>query len=432
MQLKQKIRNGILVLGILSVATGAFAETDMSSSYVADSPKLKEFTLDESIQRALDFNPDLKALRNDVDIAYGEVIRANTFTNPEASYSVKDPEASGAKSNIEYGIEKEFQIGAWGPNRRAAKSGHAAAKEDLRSSEQEIIRDVKNTFYSLLSFEGKIELAEAVFKLNDELAQVARARYKRGEVSEVEANILEVERDSFIQEKKSLEAEYYEELLNFKNLLGQNDDEKIKLKGESYERNLDRKLADYLTFGMEHRPELLSAKNKVKQTKAEAKLAKVEAFPPVTLGYLWEQETSGEKLIGGKVSIPIPIFNQNRAEIHQTKAANKQAEAQEQSAQLQVQREIKTNYKNLKLLEESIDIYEKKMGPKLEKTLEIYKAGFLNGQVSIFEIVSFQKQYFGAKSEYLSLLNEYNQTAAELERVIGGKFETINKGEVKK
>lgn len=430
MRIKQTIKNGIFIAGILSVSTIVFAQTDVSSSHVMDSPKHIEITLDESIKQALDSNPEIKALREDVDIAYGEIIAANTFSNPAASYSTKEGEESDEKPNVEFELEKEFRLGTWGLKKKAAKAGYEGAKEKLRASEQKLIQEVKTSFFSLLYLEGKIALAQDVFKLNDELAQIARARLERGEVSEVEANILEVERDGSIQEKKSLEAAYYEGSLIFKNLLGYSSEAEVKLQKEFYDRHSTHNLNDYLNFAKKNRPEILSAQNRITQTKEEAQLAKREAFPPVTFGFLYEQETSGEDLMGGKISIPIPIFDRNQARIHQTKAASRQAEAEQESIRFQVEREIRTTYKNLELLGESIDIHEQKMGPKLEKTLEIYKDGYQNGQVSIFEFFSFERQYFEAKGDYLSLLNEYDQTAAELERVSGGKFEDM-KGDKK-
>lgn len=425
MRIKQIIQNWIFITGILSVPTIVYAQTDVPSSDVTDSPQHIEIALDESIKQALDSNPEMKALRKDVDRAYGEIIAANTFSNPAASYSTKEGEESDEKSNVEFELEKEFHFGTWGPKRKAAKAGYEGVKEKLRASEQKLIQEVKTSFYFLLSLEGKIELAQDVFQLNDELAQIARARLERGEVSEVEANILEVERDGSIQEKKSLEAAYYEELLAFKNLLGYSPEAEVKPRKEFYDRHSIRDLNDYLDFTRNNRPEILSAQHRITQTKAEAKLAEREAFPPVTLGFLYERETSGEDLMGGKVSIPIPVFDRNQARIYQTQAAGQQAEAEQEGIRFQVEREIRTTYKNLELLGERIDIYEQKMEPKLEKTLEIYKDGYKNGQVGLFEIFIFERQYFKAKSDYLGLVNEYVRTAAELERVIGGRFEDV-------
>src|SRR3989338_8852269 len=425
MHKKKIIKKGIFIAGRLSVSTIVFAQMDVSSSHVMDFPRHIEITLDESIKQALDSNPEIKALRKDVDIAYGEIIEANTFSNPEASYSTKEGEESDEKPNVEFELEKEFRLGTWGPKRKAAKAGYEVAKEKLRASEQKLVQEVKTSFFSLLSLEGKSELAQDVFKLNDELAQIARTRLEKGEVSEVEANILEVERDRSIQEKKSLEAAYYEELLTFKNLLGYSSEAEVKPQKESYNRYSEHNVDDYLDFAGGNRPEILSAQNRIMQTKADATLAKRESLPPVTVGFLYEQETSGEDLMGGRISIPIPIFDRNQSRIYQTKAASQQAEAEQEGIRFQVEREIRATYKNLELLDESIDIYEQKMGPKLEKTLEIYKDGYQNGQVSIFEFFSFERQYFEAKGDYLSLLNEYAQAAAELERVIGGKPEDI-------
>jgi cobalt-zinc-cadmium efflux system outer membrane protein len=320
-----------------------------------------------------------------------------------------------------------MRLGSWWFNRKAAKAGYEAARQGLRSAEQALVREVKSTFYSLLSLERNLQLAEDTIRLNDELAAVARARFERGEVSEVEANIFGVERDSSIQEKKRLEGTFLGEKLRFNNLLGFPPEIEIKPQGELFDHELSFDLDELLSFTAEHRPDLLAAQNRIKQSKTEATLAKVEALPPVTVGFRRAEEQRGESFTGIKVGIGVPVFDQNRARIQETRALREQAEAQFEATKLQVFREVRTAYNNLKLLKERVDIYDQKMKPKLEKNLEAYNEAYQNGQASFFEILVNQRQYFQAKGNYLTTLNEYDQAAAELERVIGGKLEETGK-----
>lgn len=429
MRKKETFKFIVILLGFLTASLTAFAEKDPAASEPAPSAQGLVITLDEAIRKALNFNPDLRALRMNVDIARSAITRANTFTNPEASLTFGKGSTVGEGGNrssitgYDFEVDKQMRLGSWWFNRKAAKAGYEAAKQGLRSAEQALIREVKSTFYSLLSLERNLQLADETVRLNDELAKVARARFERGEVSEVEANIFEVETESSIQERKRLEATSLSEMLRFKNLLGFASEVEVKPQGELFDRELSFNLDELLSFATQNRPDLLAAQNKIKQAKMEATLAKVEALPPVTVGFRRAKEVRGEEFTGIKLGIGVPIFDQNRARIKETDALREQAKAQFEATKLQVLREIRTAYNNLNLLKERIDIYDQKMKPKLEKTLEVYKGAYQNGQAGLFEILINERQYFQAKGNYLNTLNEYDQAAAELERVIGGKLE---------
>ncbi len=425
MRKKEILKFIVILSGVLTASLTAFAEANPPVSEPVPSAQGLAVTLDEAVEKALNFNPDLKALRKNVDIARSEITKANTFSNPVASLNIEKGANRDPAPGLEFEIDKEMRVGTWWFNRKAAKSGYAAARQGLRSAEQALIREVKSTFYSLLSLERNLRLAEETIRLNDELAKVARARFERGEVSEVEANIFEVERDGSIQEKKRLEAGYFSESLRFKNLLGFAPEIEIKPDGKLFDHTFSIDVDQLLVFAMKNRPDLLEAQGKIERAKAQAAVAKVEAFPPVTLGFRYQQETSGEDLYGAKVGIGVPVFDQNRARIQETRALREQAEAEFEALRIQVLREIRTVHNNLQILKEQIDIYQEKMEPKLEKTLEIYKSAYRGGQVSLFEILINQRQYFQAKGNYVNTLNEYSQAAGELERVVGGKFDEM-------
>ncbi|GEM_PF-2922913 len=432
MRKKVFVKSFILLLGLMGVNAVSNAQTDPPKITLVSPVEKQGVTLDEAVERALNFNPEFKALRKNVDIARSEITRANTFSNPEASLNLgrgTSSEEGGDKSitGYEISVDKQMRVGSWWFNRKAAKAGFDVARDALRSAEQALIREVKSTFYSLLSLERSLKLADETIRLNDELAKVARARFERGEVSEVEANVLEIERDGSVQAKKRLETDYLRQLYLFRNLLGSSPGENLKPQGELVSEFWSFSVKDLIQSALERRPDLLAAQNRIKQAKAQQKLAWVEVFPPVTVGFVRTKEVAGEEFTGIRLGIGVPVFDQNRARIQETKAFREQTEAQLEALLIQVSREVQTAYDNLRLLKEQIDIYEQSIQPKLEKTLEVYKKAYSSGQTGIIEILINQRQYFQAKGNYLITLGEFDQGKAELEQVIGGKLDEIFK-----
>jgi len=420
-----------IAIGFLSFAPGAIAEENSIDRYSDVRIQESVITLDLAIESALNFNPNLQALRENAGIARSDIILANTFTNPEALMSIQKGPTRDPAPKIELELEKRMKIGSWWFNRKSAKAGYEAALKEIQSAEQDLIREVKTSFYSLLSLEQTLELAAETVELNNEFVKTASSRFKRGEVSEVEVNILEIEKDSSLQEEKRIKAEYLQEGYRFKYLLGLTSEVEVSLQGKLFDGELDLERSELLLFGLENRPDLLAARKRIEVMQAQKTLAKVEALPSVTVGFRYDQESDGEDSYGAIMGIDVPIFDQNRARIVETKSLLLQAKSRLIATQSLVIQEIETTYSALGLIKDQIDIYENKIQPKLEKTLEVYKTAYKRGQVSIFEIMISKRQYIQTKANYLRTLNEYARAVADLEKVVGGKLEVIKEWRAK-
>ena len=115
---------------------------------------------------------------------------------------------------------------------KMAKIYSQAGKEELKTAQRDIIRQVKQKYYAVLLARKNADIQQETLDLSKQYLQTIEAKYRQGLSSDLDLLRQKVEVSNNEPALTKALNSYEEALLNFKNLLGMDPDREIELEGE--------------------------------------------------------------------------------------------------------------------------------------------------------------------------------------------------------
>src|SRR5215470_7874156 len=149
----------------------------------------REISLQEAVAIALEANPDLAVVANELIIAQSEVQRANYISqfNPELLSEGNYRYRAGRSNSQEWRGRLSQQLEIFGQpalRRRSAALGYQGTQANVRNQVRLLTAAVKMTFYDALRDRQRSELLTELELLDHRLLDAARARFEAGEVGQ--------------------------------------------------------------------------------------------------------------------------------------------------------------------------------------------------------------------------------------------------------
>ena len=163
---------------------------------------------------------------------------------------------------------------------------------------------------------------------------------------------------------------------------------------------------DLLAKAYQNRKDLLALQRQLKSAEFNVSLAKAYRIPDVTVGA--ELERYGpdrEPGFGLGVSLPIPLFNRNQAEIAKRSVEYKQLEIQITRAKRQIEGDIRQALQNYLTAGKVYDTYLNRK-QDLEDLRERSEKSFSLGGITVLDFLDTQKTY-------REFMNKHNQAAVQ-------------------
>jgi len=386
-------------------------------------------TLREAVETALKNNPEIQAVRLELDASQGRLDQAGLLlrSNPviEGSMSRKDTQPEGGEkvTNYELRLSQEFELaGQRGLRVDAARSGREKATEDIRDKERVLIAMVKDAFVRALAAKRKIELTEEAVKLQEDLVASAAVKFHAGDISALEQNLADVELGKARRERMLSERERREALLGLQELLGVKPAMSFSVEGElPMEAPVIPDKDKIRETIAQQRPDVQSAAAEAMQAKAAMKLAGREAIPNVTVsGFYSKDERLNEA--GLMLSFPLPLFDRKQADRKEAAAKAVQALIKQASLERAIEREIEGAYANLVAAAEELSLFKKDVLGKAMENLGLMNLAFKEGKFGFFEVRLAQKDTIDAQFAYLESQLRLQLALNALEKVTGGSL----------
>ena len=273
-------------------------------------------TIGEAVDTALKNNPDIQSVRLEKDAAQGRLDQAGLWlrSNPvvEGSLSNKDTFPGGGQqmTNYTFSLSQEFEVaGQRGLRVDAAKNGMEKASEDIRDRHRILAAAVKDSFAKALATKRKVELADEVVSLQEQLVSSAAVKYEAGDISQLEQNLADVELGKAKRERILAEKARREALMDLQLILGSNPKTDFSVEGDlPMEAPAIPDKEKLRTLIATQRPDMLSTAAEVRQAKADLKLARRSAIPSFTVTGFYNQDNRQNET-GVMLSFPLPLFD---------------------------------------------------------------------------------------------------------------------------
>jgi len=362
------------------------------------------------------------------------VVAAHAYPNPELSIegapSVPDAEEYG------YGVGLDQQVPILG---KVAKRVALATEELERESwsvkdlARRIAARVRTSYRRTQVTDLRVRLAQHLATLNERLLTIARTRFDRGEVSELDVQQFAVELAQRRYEAERLDSDRESEWLELASLLNVPQSERPTLTDQIAGRRSPFPLQPLLEAAR-NRPDLMALESEAKAAELERQLRTAERWADPTIGIHYRRErsrfdqpivlTDTADFVGVQVKIPLPLLYRNEGEIAAASARKRNADAHRSSALVEVDREVRdahqraiSNLAAIAGLERGIEAASK--GQRLAER------AYADGLINAVQLMQAQQQRYSAESARLDALEAYYQALSDLERAVDAPIDGV-------
>jgi outer membrane protein TolC len=187
-------------------------------------------------------------------------------------------------------------------------------------------------------------------------------------------------------------------------------------------------VARLLAGALEQRPDLVALRHARDAAQSGTRLAKAQRVPDVDVGVGWSHSTKSENTIapspeynslGITFSLPLPIWNRNRAGIAAAHHATEQAQKQLEAAELQTEVQLRQSHVAYHSALERVAQLRAGILKDAETVLEARRFSYQRGQTTLHELLEAQRAGAEVRLGYVEALSDAAKALIELERVAG-------------
>lgn len=431
-------------------------------AYLADG-----LTLDEAVRLALLNNRQLQGAFYDIGIARADWVQAELLSNPSLGVGILFPEGGGRSSlqaNIAQNIVDLWQIPV---KKRVAEHELESQILHVARLSGELAAETKRAYYHGVATQELMTIAEKFLVLLTKAHEAIRTQREAGMASPLDENL---------QRAQVLEAEL---ALRDARLAAENAKRAL-----ARLLSLDREVADLvlsdaipetaivdfdvdtlIAAAREKRLDLRAISESILAGDAEIGLEYLGIFPEVTLGLGAERlesraqpgrnivadtaraslrnggltvpdiESRGERNLaksaeidfmwGPTLSLELPIFDQNQAQIAKARYARIQVVKSYEDLYLNIAQDIRIAVDRASTLWGNASFYRDELLPQAETNQDFTDAAYQAGTVDILTLLASQRSLLDAHRGYVQVWSDAAISLADLERAVGLPLDAI-------
>jgi outer membrane protein, heavy metal efflux system len=378
---------------------------------------------DDAVQIALLRNRGLQASYEEIGISQADLVQAGLLQNPVFSGRVRWSDAGG-KPDIELGLAQNFLSLLFLPARtQVATAKFEAVKARVANEVLDLAAETREAF---LHYAGAMQLAE-VLRRSAEGAQVSVDLSKRmldaGNVSELAYAREQAAFESARIELARAEAEAASAREKVTRLMG--------LAGTDAAWRAIPKLPDLpaerLPFD---RLEALAIERNLKLAAAKAEAQGLAQTLGYTRSFAWldqieigidtEKESSGDRLTGPSVGLPIPLFSTGQAERARAASELRQAEQRLLQQAVDLRSQVREQRERLIRTRALAEQYAKVVIPLQRRIVDLGLQQYNYMLIGVFDVLAAKQNEIAAYRSYVEAVRDHWIARTELDRALGG------------
>jgi len=396
---------------------------------------INEGDIESLVREALEKNPELNFYRAEVTVAKAGRKAAGLWANPEVNSSM------GYKKSRERGSGLSAEGVAWSasvvqpfewPGRLGLRKAIANREIELGELGLERFRSalaarVRLLGYGLLAAQAKAEGAREVAERFKTLREMLVQRDPAGLTPLLETRVIEA--TELTMQRKATEAELASQaaLLELNQLRGGALNERRTIREPRFEFRPHEAIEALLAMAQTNNFELRVRASELAQQGFRVALAKNERFPTISAGPSISEENAfeRERVLGIGISLPLPLWNRNSANIDSAAARKVQAETSLLVAQREVERKVIEAAGTYELKLTEIGKWRPDAAEHFRNAAELADRHYRLGAVPVSTYVELQKSYLDAVEGLFDSRKEALDAAQNLELLTGLKVPLV-------
>ncbi len=382
-----------------------------------------KISLPEAIELALSTNPQIKIAKLGILQAENEIKIANSLQNP--SLTTFQNLGQSAKGNPqEIGVDYVIEILKRGKRKETAKSSLSSIQNDEKFLEQQLILDVKLTYFDFLLKKSNLKLIEEQKEISKQILAFAQQKYEKQELSKTDFIQAKIEYNRAVMYTNIAKSELIFSQNKFNTAM--NSD---KLNFDTKENGLTEDYNGFLTF----KPEKVfynfekvknfalnnryDIKAKQKETQiAQNKLNEVKSklIPDLQIegGYSYLTKNTSDRggfrsgAYAGASIVNIPLIYRYQPEIKNAQLEIEKAQLKYEDLKIDVTRDITDAWEKYEITRNNLNFYDNEL---LVNSRELLDEAMKNLDENKIDLTGF----FVSKKLYLELMLGYQQALSE-------------------
>lgn len=382
-------------------------------------------SLDDAIRLALAHNPSIASAALEVGARSERARQQSRFPNPALAATVENAGANSAARETTASVEQLLELGGDRNARtEAALRSRDVAAQDSTSIRAAIVGEVRRAFTSVLAAKQEVEIARENVEVSESTAAAIRARVEAGKVSPIEETRSEV-----------LVAAERLELARARQRLGEaqrrlaatwgGEAPGIGAVAGDLRSTLELPAFDSLRAGLDHHPSLMRASAIVAEREAIVRLEEARAVPDVTAsaGFRRFSSPSDSGFVGG-VTVPLPLFDRNRAGIAEARLRVEQAKEESRGVRVGLERDLMDAWRAYETAKDEVSLLEGSIVPAAQSVFDAISEGYRLGKFGYLEVLDARRTLTSARLQRARALEQMHLAAASVELLTSATGET--------
>lgn len=368
----------------------------------SDAPQ--QLTLDAAVRAAFQRSPRLKMQGAEVLEAKGRLLSARALLhNPVLGLEAAQRSFQGGTgTDFALGVSEELELGGQrGQRTDAAKAELKAAEAHFLHDQRMLTAEVNLAFFEAVRARDILEILRQDVDLARTLQNAAQRKLEAGSSTQLDLNLATAELGRAEERFFLAEGAYGETRAVLAEVTGGEPASPPQPVGDLAETASAAlpPLPELLANASNHRGDLEALHQTEKALQSRLTLARREGIPNLTVSAFYGKEGSSDTLVGGGLSLPLPIFNRNQGGIAEASAAHQRATAERALLDLQVQREVAAAYARYQAASRSVSRLQETVLGTLEENFQLLRRAYEAGKTSSTEVVVIRRSFIEAQRE---------------------------------
>ena len=380
-------------------------------------------TRTEAVQIALLDNRNLQALMEEVGVTKANLVQSYLLSNPNVSAALRFP-VDGGKDIIESGL-LGFLSDIWVVPLRYSMQEHmtAAALRRVEAAVVDVAVETTRAYDHVLLAQAQLELSGKAESLQEDILARTKVRFGSGMASDLEVHQSDAQAAQRVVEKARAErnlAQAKAKLAAFLNLDPPQEAQLELLDTLDGAELPDWEVEDAVAYAVEHRLDLASLTQSIEQADWAVTLAKTRIFGDVKVGVSHEGVIDEEHEVGPSLSLELPIFDQNQAQVAKAEYRLRQRQKLLEAAKVELRLEVQTLLAELTYRARQLRVWRERERPALTAATEFATRFGNMMRLEFLHSLHARERLLQRRREYLDALWHLRVTLAELDRVLRG------------
>ncbi len=393
-------------------------------------------TLEQAITTALANNPRLIAQRLEAGVSRAQIDAASVYPfNPVFGSAVRNARIRGDGHGIDqqYTLSQELELAGQRSKRRAeASATHDRVLWEIEWAEVGVVAQVRRLFFGAIYRRAKLELAESVATLNQQLLEVLERRFQAQQAGLADVSVGRVEARDAARRARLARSDYDAAKVELLRTLGVMGPVGLKVSGElspaSAFSDITPAIESLIAQAIDQRADLRGRRAEADAAIARWRLARANRLPNVSAGIDLERDESGTQFFGGTVSVPIPILNNNRGVIAQREAEYLRTAGQVTQLEAEVRQDVRAASQRYERAREVAAQNEADIRDGLGTEVDRIEDLYAQGETDLLRVYEVRQKLNQLRDAYLDSLFEVIQAESELAAAAGQPLTAFRAG----